>query len=681
MQTGGAVDVEVAHQPDTSMPVPRDRWANRVTFILAAVASAVGVGNLWRFPSLSFKYGGGAFFVPYLVALFLIGIPILILEFSVGQVYQGGGLKAFGSVNPRFRGLGLAAATAAFVIVLYYSSLLSWGTRYLLESFFVPAGWSFNVGTITQCASTSAADCSSLSVCVLGTSGTCGANFSQRATSFLFNTVLQNDPALRNLSIVWGTVLGLAVIWLMIYGAVFKGVISTGWVVWVTMFVPLLIIIALAIYGTTLPGSAEGIRQYIGVWDLSSLIRQPDIYIAAVGQIFFSLSITGGIMPAYASYNKRNQDIFQDAIFVSIANSCVSLIAGFAVFTVVGYLATLTNNVTATGTVNLAALNLGGPLLVFVAYPVALSTLPVTASWILSALFFLTFVLLGVDSAFSLVEAFGTVIYDSPLISQMRINGERVTRWLFMAIFCIVCFLLCFMYATRIGFTLLDVVDWYINDIAAVLVGCLECVSVSWVYGSDRVAKRVGSKALFISAASWFGGALFGVFFLFVLPVNIVFGIVTGAAIMIGGMIYSVYVTGPFNHSDGSYQSIGTRMYEVLLGPVEEFRKDVNRVTTGEHKMGIPMVWGVLTKYFIPVVLMSLLLRAIGPSGSFGRYGGYNLEMQAVGFFFALVCIIMIVIGLASPEVYDFLYPTDMSEEELYTKPLGKTTAKLSVVS
>ncbi|KAF8817833.1 Sodium:neurotransmitter symporter family protein [Cardiosporidium cionae] len=671
--------VEVQRQSDLSVvPEQRDRWAHRVTFILAAVASAVGVGNLWRFPSLSFRFGGGAFFIPYLIALFLIGIPILVLEFAVGQVFQGGGLKAFGSVHPRFRGVGLAASTMALFIVFYYSTLLSWGVRYLYESFTVPAGWSFDVSTIAECANTAVANCNSESACVLGASGTCGANFAEKAQNFLFSNVLQFDNGAQDLSLVWGSVAGLVIIWLLIYLAVFKGVISTGWVVWVTMLVPLTIIIILAIYGATLPGAGEGIRQYIGIWDVSLLVNRPEVYSAAVGQIFFSIGVTYGIMPAYASYNRKNQDVFQDALFVSISNSCVSLVAGFAVFSVVGYLAVLTNNVTPTGAVDLSSLNVGGPLLVFVAYPVALSTLAVPFSWILAILFFLTFVLLGVDSAFSMVESFATVLYDSPLISRIRVNGEKIPRWEFMAALCTVCFLVCFIYCTRVGFVLLDVVDWYVNNIAALMIGCLECVAVSWVYGNDQVTKRIGDRPLFLSAISWFGGGLFGIFFLFVLPVNPVFGIVVGLAIMFGGMAYSVRVTGSYDLSDGSFLSLQKRMYYVLLGTAEEFRLEVNRVTS---TTGIPMIWSVITKYFIPIVLLALLLLGIGPSGSFGRYEGYNLELQGVGFFFAMIGIAMILVGFVQPEAYDFLYPQDVSEEEVYTKSLGGKTTKLTVVS
>lgn len=99
----------------------RDRWPSRTGFYLAAVGSAVGFGNVWRFPSLAKDYGGGAFFIPFLLAFFLIGLPVLILEISLGQVFQTSNVGLFGYFHPRFRGVGLATVSCAFILAVYYS--------------------------------------------------------------------------------------------------------------------------------------------------------------------------------------------------------------------------------------------------------------------------------------------------------------------------------------------------------------------------------------------------------------------------------------------------------------------------------------------------------------------------------------------------------------------------------
>lgn len=104
----------------------RDRWPSRAAFYLAAVGSAVGFGNVWRFPALAKDYGGGAFFIPYIMALLIVGIPVLILEISLGQAHQVGNVGVFGSFHPRIRGVGCASAACAFMLVVYYSILLAW---------------------------------------------------------------------------------------------------------------------------------------------------------------------------------------------------------------------------------------------------------------------------------------------------------------------------------------------------------------------------------------------------------------------------------------------------------------------------------------------------------------------------------------------------------------------------
>lgn len=113
----------------------RPRWSRRISFLFAAIGSAVGLGNIWRFPYLCNKFGGGAFLIPYFLCLILVGHPVLLLELSLGQKFQSGDVDAFGSINRRFRGVGIASVFGAYIIVWYYCVVIAWACLYFAASF------------------------------------------------------------------------------------------------------------------------------------------------------------------------------------------------------------------------------------------------------------------------------------------------------------------------------------------------------------------------------------------------------------------------------------------------------------------------------------------------------------------------------------------------------------------
>jgi SNF family Na+-dependent transporter len=121
---------------------PRQRWAGSVTFILAAIGSAIGLGNFWRFPYLCFKWGGGIFFIPYLFALFFLGLPMMMLELSLGQLFQRGDIGVFRGIHPKLYGVGLASVFSAFAINIFYTYLIAIACCYFFASFIPIAPWS-----------------------------------------------------------------------------------------------------------------------------------------------------------------------------------------------------------------------------------------------------------------------------------------------------------------------------------------------------------------------------------------------------------------------------------------------------------------------------------------------------------------------------------------------------------
>lgn len=133
--------IEAKVGPD-GKPLERDRWANNNTFVIAAIGAAIGVGNLWRFPYLVYKWGGAIFFIPYLLCLFLLGLPMMMLEFSLGQVLQKGNIAVWEKLHPRLQGIGLASTLASYLITFYYNVIIAWALVYLCASFISPLPWS-----------------------------------------------------------------------------------------------------------------------------------------------------------------------------------------------------------------------------------------------------------------------------------------------------------------------------------------------------------------------------------------------------------------------------------------------------------------------------------------------------------------------------------------------------------
>ncbi|HXK49481.1 MAG TPA: sodium-dependent transporter, partial [Clostridiales bacterium] len=205
----------------------RERWSSRYIFLFAAVGSAVGLGNVWKFPYLAYKYGGGAFLIPYLVALIVLGIPILAMEFAIGQKMQSGAIKSFADIHKKAAGIGLAAIFAGFVVVVYYSAVMAWSFIYLFKSFASELPW-----------------CSD-------------------SKAYFFNDVLHISPSVGEIGGIGLPIfLALILVWVSIYFSIWKGVKSVGAVVKVTMPLPVILLVVLFIRGITLEGSGAGIAAY-----------------------------------------------------------------------------------------------------------------------------------------------------------------------------------------------------------------------------------------------------------------------------------------------------------------------------------------------------------------------------------------------------------------------------------
>lgn len=410
------------------MPEERDRWPSRASFVLAAVGSAVGLGNVWRFPYVAFKGGGGAFLIPYFIALFTAGIPMLILEMGLGQRLQCSAPLAFGKIRKGLEWFGWWAVGLSAGIVIYYCTLMAWAWNYLYHSFSL--AWGDN------------------------------------PENFYLKEVLHRTSGPQEIGgLVLPIVLGMGLTWFLIYWILRKGVRRVGKVVLITVPLPLILLGILLLRGITLPGAIEGLRYYLT--PNFSMLLEPKIWIMAYSQIFFSLSLASGIMIAYGSFLGKKAEITNSAFIAGLIDCGTSFFAGFAVFSTLGYLAYTMN-------CPVESVTESGPGLAYIIYPTAINKLPALNS-LFAIMFFIMLITLGIDSAFALQEAFTIGIHD-----KFKGSKEAITIG-----FCAVAFLLGLIFTTHGGYYWFDIVDKWICDFGLVTAGLVQCLIIGYLYGIE----------------------------------------------------------------------------------------------------------------------------------------------------------------------------------------------------
>jgi NSS family neurotransmitter:Na+ symporter len=416
----------------------RDRWAGRRAFLLASFGTAIGLGNVWRFPMIAYENGGGAFLIPYIVALLTAGIPLMILEFALGQRFQKASPGALREVHPRLEIVGWWGLCVGSVISFYYTVIMAWSFDYLAASLKLP--WSGN-------------------------------------PQGYFDAVLRlTDGPAHIGGFSWPVLLGLALSWAWIYWSINGGVEKVGKIVMVTVPLPVILTVLILIRGFTLPGALDGLKYYLTP-DFSVLVSGRT-WLAAYSQVFFSLSLGFGILTAYASYMPKRSDVSNNAFLTSLADSGYAYLAGFAVFTVLGYLATAQG-------VPVGNVVKGGPSLAFVVYPTAISLMPLAP--VIAIMFFITLLSLAIDSAFSIVEGVVAALRDKWGVSQ-----RNASAW-----FCILGFLAGLIFCTGSGIYWLDIVDHWTNNYGLVVVGLLECLAIGWFYGTGKLKAYINEVSDF----------------------------------------------------------------------------------------------------------------------------------------------------------------------------------------
>ncbi|XP_042892117.1 sodium- and chloride-dependent glycine transporter 1-like isoform X1 [Penaeus japonicus] len=466
---------------------PRQKWGRQIEFILSSLSYAVGLGNIWRFPYLCYRNGGGAFLIPYCIMLMVCGMPLMFFELCLGQFGREGPITVW-KICPLFQGIGYAMFMISFYIGCYYNVVLSWAIYYIYSSFTHTLPWtSCNDEWRSEfCKEFNSRNCT-LAGGLMNVTGICifpdtvtaeewdALNKSlsylkSPADEFFHNHVLDITDGLHDMGGFQGKiVIALFVAWIIVYLVLIKGVETFGKAVYFTATFPYLILIVLLVRAATLPGYMDGIRFYLTPnWDK---IRKPSVWGDAAIQIFFSLSPCWGGLITLASYNKFNNNCYRDAFVVSIGNCLTSFFAGFVIFGIIGFMAHELG-------LPVEKVAVQGAGLAFVAYPEAVARLPLSPVW--SILFFAMLLTLGLGTQFTILTTIITTITDD----FPALRGKNF-KWALLCC-CLVMFSVGLSMATKGGMYVLQMMDSYSSTFSALMVGMAEVMVVTWVYGIDN---------------------------------------------------------------------------------------------------------------------------------------------------------------------------------------------------
>ncbi|MBK2125756.1 sodium-dependent transporter [Fangia hongkongensis] len=419
------------------MSEKRSNFGSAWIFILAAIGSAAGLGNLWRFPYLAYEHGGAAFFIAYIICLLCIGLPLLIVEVGLGKHTKKGAPEAMASVGKRgyFKVIGWLSVMVAFSILTYYIVIAAWTVNYATNAFSLP--WQ-------------------------------GGSESYFFNQFLAITTDIGSFSTPRLPIIAGVI----IILLLTYICIYKGTSGLAFVAkWITPL-PFILLIILLINSLSLSGSETGLHAlFVPVW--ASLLDNK-LWFDAASQVIFSISLATGVMFAYGALLDKKVNVAKTCTIVVIGDTIASVICGMIVFSVIGHVALIDGK-------SIHDVISGGIGLAFVVLPQALALLP-TGQGIFSFIFYLSVFFLAFTSIISLIESVLAAFMDSK---------AKLKRASLLLVICLLLLIFNIIYTMGNGLYLLDVVDHYINGYFMLFVMILEALLIGWVYNIFRFNQTV----------------------------------------------------------------------------------------------------------------------------------------------------------------------------------------------
>lgn len=418
------------------------KWDSNLSFLLAMIGSAVGLGNIWRFPYVAYTNGGGAFLIPYIISILILGIPLLFVEYGAGYKFKAGISKIAHDINKKYEYLGWFIQISPFLILTYYVCVVAWDLMYLPMSFY--KGWGSN------------------------------------PENFFLNILLQNSIdisglfhvsiyVLISLLVIW------AIVWFISHRNLNDGIGKANRILTPLLFVMMIVIVLFAL---TLPGASIGVATlFTPDWNAIFNLR---IWAAAFGQILFSLSIGMTITLAYASYLPDDVNIPKSALTVAFANSSFEVFTAVGVFSILGFMS-LSNNIPINEIVS------QGSGLAFIVFPQIFNVMGLIG-YIIGPLFFTCLLFAGITSNISIIE---------PLALSLRDKFD-ISRAKSVSIICAVAFVISLVYTTSYGPTLLGIVDNFSNQFGLLLNVLLETILIAIIYGLDNLLPEINQNATFL---------------------------------------------------------------------------------------------------------------------------------------------------------------------------------------
>ncbi|KAI4272139.1 MAG: hypothetical protein LQ337_005508 [Flavoplaca oasis] len=582
----------------------RAQWPSRTSFLLASMGGAMGFGNMLRYPSQVYNNNGLQWFIPYLMAITCLAIPLLILEIAIGQAHRSGTVISFNALDNRLRGVGLSMVFTGYCICVYYVPLLSWVWVYFRNSFqAAPFAWT------------------------------------GRAEDFFYNDVViqkakvegeisggsvQSYSSYPNTA-VSGELIGWTILsWLIVWLCINKGVSITGRVVYFTIGLPIIMTVVLLGRAVSLDNAGRGIKLYFGEWH-SDKLAGGKIWQEATGQVFYSTGVGFGYFTAYASYNSQFASAVQDSVIICVSNAAYEVIAAFIAFGVVGFM----NMMPEEGGEELGTYSLG-----FLTYPVAIDQMPGAPFW--AIVFFLTLILLGISSSYAMLDGLVTVLCDS--------EYGRKYKHVTVASFCtVVSCLLSFMFCTEFGYDLLNATDRWANNIALLFAAFCQ---VGWpafgTYNFGYLGGLIMGCAIAHSVSAEAGaGAGFGLFI-----------VCTIIALFIARTPDSL---APRFFGKNAYLK---RFWWLAFYQGNQLRRDLNVTVAVGKNWSIPWPWTICLRYIgAPVlgIIFSFSYPAFTPDRSD--------SLEVWGFFVSHCVVFVAIAGFLLPRFLNILVPTERRGE------------------